>query len=125
MKKLFLSLLMVFMAIINVQAYDCVKGEFTAEDGGNYFGTMILDEDCTFTITTVDDEEFSGTYTIDGFYGEISKGDEYVIVFKPSGRRSYEGKYVWEWSEDNECVQLDGMVFQKTEKEEEHLFKRN
>lgn len=121
MKKLFLSLLMVFMTIINVQAYDCVKGEFTAEDGGDYFGTMILDEDCTFTITTVDDEEFSGTYTIDGFYGEISKGDEYDIEFETSEGKKYRGKYM-EWSASTECVQLDGMVFWKGER---HLFKRN
>ena len=122
MKKLFLSLLMAFVAIINVHAYDCVKGEFTAEDGGDYFGTMILEEDCTFTITTVDDEEFSGTYTIDGLYGEIRNGDEYVIEFETSEGQKYRGKYIWEWSTPTECVQLDGMVFWKGER---HLFKRN
>lgn len=108
MKKFLLSLVVAFFSIITAQAL-CVSRTFYAYDDGEYFGKLELKSDCSFTITTVDGESFSGTYYINA--NELTKGSQYQIVFNMSDGRTIRTQYMWP-TQGKQCVDLDGFLFE-------------
>lgn len=108
MKKTLLSLLVALFFAINAQAL-CVSRTFYAYDDGEYFGKLELKSDCSFTITTVDGESFTGTYHMNA--SELAPGSQYQIVFNMSDGRTIRTQYMWP-VQGKQCVALDGFLFE-------------
>ena len=108
MKKILLSLIVAFFAIITAQAL-CINRTFYAYDDGKYYGKLELKSDGNFTISTVDGEKFSGTYYINA--DELEKGSQYQIDFNLSDGRTIKTQYMWPLR-GKQCVDLDGFLFE-------------
>ena len=100
---------MAFFAIITAQAL-CINRTFYAYDDGEYFGKLELKSDCSFTISTVDGESFSGTYYINTTE-QLSPGSQYQIVFNMQDGRTIKTQYMWP-KQGKQCVDLDGFLFE-------------
>lgn len=109
MKKVIFSLCLVLLGIINVNAL-CVSRTLYAYDDGKFFGKMILRNDCSFSISTVDGESFTGTYYIDSDEG-LQSGATYTIVFNLSNGRTIRTSYMCPVY-GKQCVNLDGFLFE-------------
>lgn len=108
MKNILLSLVVAFIAVITVQAL-CINRSFYAYDDGKYYGKLELKSDCSFTISTVDGEKFSGTYYINA--NQLEKGSQYQIVFNMSDGRTIKTQYMWPL-QGKQCIDLDGFLFE-------------
>jgi len=108
MKRLFL-VLVVCITFISTYAV-CINRSFTAYDDGEYFGSIQLTSDCRFTITTIDNERFTGTYDIKA--ENIERGYTYTIVFNVSDGRVIKGTYMLPTEENKQYISLDGWLFE-------------
>ncbi len=107
MKRIILSLVMAFATIISAHAM-CMNRTFTAYDEGEYFGKIVLTDNCECTISTVDGERFTGTYNISS---NIDRGDQCQIVFYLSNGQTIKATYAWP-VQGKKCILLDGFVFE-------------
>lgn len=108
MKKILLSLVVAFFTIISAQAL-CINRTYYAYDDGKYFGKIELKSDCSFTISTVDGENFSGTYNINA--DVLEKGSQYQIVFNISDGRTIKTQILCPL-QGKQCIILDGFNFE-------------
>ena len=108
MKKIILSLVVSFITVITAQAL-CINRSFYAYDDGEFYGKLELKSDCSFTISTVDGEKFSGTYSINA--DVLEKGSQYQIVFNISDGRIIKTQYMCPLK-GKQCIDLDGFLFE-------------
>ena len=108
MKKILLSFFVALFTIITANAL-CINRSFYAYDDGAYFGKLVLNNDCSFSLSTVDGESFSGTYYIDT--DELSRGSQYLIVFNLSNGRTIRTQYMYPM-QGKQCIDLDGFLFE-------------
>lgn len=108
MKKIVLSLLIALFTTFSAQSL-CVSRTFYAYDDGEYFGKLVLSSNCSFSLSTIDGESFSGTYYIDT--DELSRGSQYLIVFNLSNGRTIRTQYMWPM-QGKQCIDLDGFLFE-------------
>lgn len=108
MKKILLSFFVALFTIITANAL-CINRSFYAYDDGEYFGKLVLNNDCSFSLSTVDGEIFSGTYYIDT--DELSRGSQYLIVFNLSNGRTIRTQYMYPM-QGKQCIDLDGFLFE-------------
>lgn len=107
MKK---SLIVIFFCIIaSISAFAvCFNRTFYAYDDGEYFGKIVLTDECTCTISTVDGENFSGTYSISE---DIRPGEITDIIFYLSNGQTIKARYGWP-TQGKKCILLDGYTFE-------------
>ena len=107
MKKSIFALLFIICASISAYAL-CINSSFYAYDDGEYFGKIVLTDECTCTISTIDGENFSGTYSISE---DIKPGEITDITFYLSNGRTIRARYGWP-TQGKRCILLDGFTFE-------------
>lgn len=107
MKKSLIAILFSIIASISGHAV-CINCSFYAYDEGEYYGKIVLTDECTCTISTVDGENFSGTYSISE---HIEPGEITDITFYLSNGQTVRAKYGWP-TQGKKCILLDGFTFE-------------
>lgn len=109
MKKILMALLLFAATSFSAFAL-CISRTFVAYDDGEYFGKLVLYGDCRVKLSTVDGENFDGTYYIDTD-GGLEQGRQYSIVFNFSNGQKIYATYGYPvYGKQN--VLLDGFLFE-------------
>lgn len=84
MKKVLFIIATIFcFSISSLHAATCMRNSFESEDGDK----MVLSENCTFSITSIDGEYYSGTYE----YEPFATGEQKTIYFYFSDGSTHTG----------------------------------